>query len=145
MRERIARAVATLFVTALLALSVVFARAQDPERASPAVAPSPAEGAQPPRPESPDTARGRLVYEERGCARCHSVLGVGSTRNPLDGVGSRRTPAELLAWTVGDEALADSLSPSAWRAKQAHREIAPEDLEALVAWLSGLVEGRPAP
>jgi mono/diheme cytochrome c family protein len=135
MRERIARAVATLFVTVLLALSVVFARAQDPEGAS----------AQLPHPDSPDTARGRLVYEERGCARCHSVLGVGSTQNPLDGVGSRRAPAELLAWTVGDEILADSLSPSTWRAKQAHREIAPEDLEALVAWLSGLVEGRPAP
>jgi hypothetical protein len=66
------------------------------------------------------------------------VAGEGNSRNPLDGVGGRRTPEELRAWTVGAEALADSLPPSAYRAKQAFQRIPETELRQLVAYLSSL-------
>lgn len=43
-----------------------------------------------------DPARGRLVYEEAGCARCHTVRGLGTGRGPdLTAVGARRGPEYL--------------------------------------------------
>jgi cytochrome c553 len=163
MRERIAVGVAVLAVALLLVLSGVFARIQNPPVADlpdsppagvgtqPAVEAPPRTGVQPgieaaeeaaPPPAAQvalaDSLRGRALYDSAGCARCHSVAGVGSPRYPLDGVGARRPPAQLRAWTVGAEALADSLPPATWRAKQAFQAMRPENLDALVAYLGSL-------
>jgi hypothetical protein len=88
--------------------------------------------------QTPDSLRGRVVFDSLGCARCHSVAGVGSPRYPLDGVGARRNAAQLRAWTQGADALADSLPPSALRTKQSFQALKPEDLNALVAFLRSL-------
>ena len=67
------------------------------------LAPSGAEGAE----HLPgDLARGRAVYEEAGCARCHTVRGSGTARGPdLTGVGGRRGP-EYLRQAILDPAAA---------------------------------------
>jgi mono/diheme cytochrome c family protein len=133
-RERISITVSALAVVLLVALAVVFARSQNPPPAQTMPAPEAAA----------DSARGRAVFLANNCARCHAVAGEGNERNPLDGVGSRRTAARLRAWTVGAAALADSLPPSAYRAKQAFQQIPPADLDALVVYLSSLKQpGRP--
>lgn len=38
---------------------------------------------------------GKELYEKYNCSACHSVAGVGNNSFPLDGIGSRRTEAEL--------------------------------------------------
>jgi mono/diheme cytochrome c family protein len=147
MRERFAMGVSLLAVVTLIGLAVWFARAQNPsipvaDVALPDAVDTPAlpEGA--PSAPAADSVRGHAVYLARGCAGCHSVAGEGNPRNPLDGVGARRTAAELRDWTVGAEVLADSLPPSAFRAKQAFQRIEPEDLAALIQYLVSLELGR---
>jgi cytochrome c5 len=144
MRERLAMGVAVFTVAVLVTLAVVFTRAQNPTVAAALDDPS--------RPETPDassassaetepdTLRGRAVYESTGCQRCHSIAGIGNPRVPLDDVGSRRTPEQLRAWTLGADALADSLPPSAMRAKRAYRELAETDIRDLVFYLRTLRE-----
>jgi mono/diheme cytochrome c family protein len=166
MREKIAVAVSVLAAVALVTLSAVFARSQNPpqraggdEAGAPASPPAAEPGrvptgggarpgepsaAEAPPPDAPaqsaaaDSARGFAVFSAQGCARCHSVAGEGNARNPLDGVGARRTPEQLRAWTIGAEVLADSLPPSAYRAKQAFQGIPEAELSHLVAYLSSL-------
>ncbi len=143
MRERIARVISALAVTTLLILSALFARAQNPLPATVPVpvpaaplAPAPA-----PAPQ-PDSLRGKLVYDQNGCARCHSVAGVGNRRSVLDGVGARRDTASIRAWTIGSEMLADSISPATLRSKQGFQRLPENDLKALIAFLASLKEER---
>ena len=143
MREWIARTVSALAVGAVMILSVVFAHGQNPDDSArrpapdPVTVPGPA-GALAIESQAADSARGHAVFLAQGCTQCHSVAGAGSPRAPLDGVGARRTGAELRAWTTGAEALADSLSPATLRAKQAFATLPPADLDALVAFLASL-------
>jgi cytochrome c5 len=140
MRERIAIGISVLVVVLLVALSTVFAATQNPEeRRLPVVAPR---ADAPAAPEAADSARGRQVFQAHGCERCHSVAGVGSPRYPLDGIGGRRERDELYAWTVADEAVLDSLSPSAARAKRRYVEMPQEEMEALLDYMSTLMAQR---
>ncbi len=146
MRERIARVISALAVTTLLILSALFARAQNPAEPVPATVPVPAAPLAPapapaPAPQ-PDSLRGKLVYDQNGCARCHSVAGVGNRRSVLDGVGARRDTASIRAWTIGSEMLADSISPATLRSKQGFQRLPENDLKALIAFLASLKEER---
>ncbi|MFN7923062.1 MAG: c-type cytochrome [Bryobacteraceae bacterium] len=43
-----------------------------------------------------DGARGEAVYRKSGCARCHTIAGLGGAFGPdLSGIGARRSPAHL--------------------------------------------------
>ena len=147
MRERIAIGISVLVIGLLATLALAFARSQN--RAAPgdvaqrasvleATAPAPAPTPREADGETADSARGRVVFREQTCERCHSVAGVGSPRYALDGVGSRRTPAELRAWTIAASAVADSLSPSAARAKRGYAELPAVDMNALLRYLASL-------
>jgi mono/diheme cytochrome c family protein len=140
MREWIARAVSVFAVGTLVLLASVFARGQNRDRAPEGAAPTGSISA-PPAPAA-DSTRGHAVFLAQGCARCHSVAGAGSPRAPLDGVGARRTAAELRAWSTGAEVLTDSLAPGILRAKQAYARLPAEDLDALVAFLASLKRPR---
>ena len=137
MRERLAIGISILAVAVLLSMSALFARAQNP--AAPVSEPE-TEAATAPAAQEPDTLRGRIVYEQNSCARCHSIAGVGSPRYPLDGVGARRDTASLRAWTIGSPEVADSLSPASLRTKQGFATIPARDLGALVDFLARLRE-----
>lgn len=139
MRERLAKVVAVLTVSGLIGLSVLFAQVQNPPPA-----PGPAaddthafqkESGQ----ESPpvDTVRARALFTELGCGACHAVGGMGNPRNPLDGIGIRRTPVSIRAWTIGEESVADSLSAAVLRVKSTYVDVPESDLELLVKWLAG--------
>jgi mono/diheme cytochrome c family protein len=80
--------------------------------------------------------RGLAVYDANGCARCHSLRGMGSPRAPLDGVGSRLAPAQIEAWIVGDPGVAGSLPASVRAAKSSYRDMPEADRAMLVAWLA---------
>lgn len=139
MRERLARSVAVLTVTSLIGLSVLFAEAQNPRATEPIAdetRPFQESGGH----EAPpvDTVRARALFTELGCGACHAVGDMGNPRNPLDGIGSRRTPASIRAWTIGEGAVADSLSPAALRVKRSYVDVPESDLELLASWLAGL-------
>ena len=144
MREKLARAVAIFVVCTLLALSVVLAQARNPprtsERAGDETLPL---QVRPPQDATPvDTVRARALFDELGCSGCHAVGGAGNPRNPLDGIGGRRTPASIRSWTIGEGAIADSLSGPVLRVKGTFADVREADLELLVAWLAGLKDGH---
>jgi len=90
---------------------------------------------------APDPAlvtRGRAVFEEQACARCHAVQGRGNPRLPLDGVGARRTESELPDWVTGTGAAREELGRNTARVKGAFAQLPRQELDALVAYLSSL-------
>lgn len=137
MRERLARWVALLTVLVTVSLSLRFAWVHNERpferedlRDSGGVAVSaPIEGGEHP---------GRAVFDRYRCANCHSVADEGNPRYPLDGVGARRTRAELHAWVVGAATLETALPSSAYRRKQQYQAMPDDELDALLAYLQSL-------
>lgn len=82
-------------------------------------------------------ARGRQVFRSEGCAGCHGAEGVGRSRLPLDGVGSRLSADILRAWVVDPRSVDPSVR------KPAYDDLSEEDVDALVAYMQGLTEGNP--
>jgi mono/diheme cytochrome c family protein len=76
--------------------------------------------------------RGKQVYSEQKCQACHSIAGVGNKRNPLDGVGSRRTEEEIRKWIVAPREMNPRVS------KRAYDKLPKADLDALVAYMKAL-------
>jgi len=68
---------------------------------------------------------GKQLFEKYGCSACHSVAGQGNTSFALDGIGSRRTGAEL------KQLISVPPSGSAMPATTASSD----ELNALVAYL----------
>jgi mono/diheme cytochrome c family protein len=152
MRERIAIGITLLTLTLLVVLATVFATsqnrpgptAQGAATLMPASQPAVMEGgdagpASQIAQQAADSVRGRAVYEKATCQRCHSIEGVGNRRYPLDGVGARRTRAQLRDWTIGAGAVVDSLSPSAARAKRQYAELPKAEMDALLHFMARLI------
>lgn len=142
MRERIARWYALGIGVFVVGLAALFAERQN---AGPVPDATPATTEAAPVVPAPDVPtdpaevrRGRTVFEEHGCLRCHRVAGEGSPRSPLDGVGARLTPEEIHSFIVADDAVRGSLSPSVARAKTDFADMPEEDLGALVTYLTTL-------
>lgn len=76
--------------------------------------------------------RGRQVYTQRRCQACYSIAGVGNTRYPLDGVGSRLTAEEIRKWIVAPREMNPTVR------KKAYDKLPAVDLDALVAYLQSL-------
>jgi cbb3-type cytochrome oxidase cytochrome c subunit len=140
MREIFARMVCLLTVSVVVALAHVFAAWHNPHDNPPTLA-AVAPMASAPAPSAPEI-QGRKVYDEQGCASCHAIAGEGNPRHPLDGVGSRRSVAELREWITGSGLAAEDLAPSVVRRKQRYRELAPTEMDALVAYLGSLKSER---
>jgi mono/diheme cytochrome c family protein len=134
MRERWARALAMATGVMVLLLSAAFAAVMNAPAEDPATAPAAVVS----EPDPQQLAKGRAVFDENHCARCHSVAGKGSPRSPLDGVGSRLSRAELHIWVTGAESVREELSPRAITAKQRYAELADEPMAALLDYLSSL-------
>jgi mono/diheme cytochrome c family protein len=149
MRERIAQGILLLTLCLLTALSYVFAKLHNPEisgEAEPVPVATPA-GTFPVKQLPPGVhpatvqqtlAGGRAIYARERCATCHSIAGAGNPRAPLDGVGDRRGPDELKAWTTGSGRAAELLPAGIIRRKERYRAMAEEDLEAMMVYLSSL-------
>ncbi len=89
-----------------------------------------------PTPTDPKLAKGKAVFDESGCATCHSVGGIGGQIGPsLDAVGNKLT-AETMKEILRDPKL---LNPNTVMPPFEGSE---EDLEALVAYLQSLKQGR---
>jgi len=139
MRETLAKTFAALLTTLVVLLSAFFADRRNTIDTDMEVEQPPAVRTAPLSAfDAAAASRGRAVYEEQACSRCHSVEGRGNPRAPLDGVGTRRTPAELADWITGRGPAASALTRSAQRAKASFRSLPETDLDALVSYLGSL-------
>ena len=142
MREKWARRIAFFTGQIVLLLAIAFALIQNPIETPDTIE---SRGQVPPpkllEPVVLDPQRieaGQEVYKQQICARCHAIAGEGNLRNPLDGVGARRTAEELRDWIIGVDALQGMLPERAFKLKQAHRELSGDDLGALIIYMQSL-------
>lgn len=145
MREQWARNIALLTGVLVLLLAMKFALIQNPSKPPPSTVGETAGRPAPPAAwPKPDVEKqvlipaGRRVFAAQGCARCHSIAGEGNPRSPLDWVGERLTAEAIRQWILAPAELKDQLSARAFQAKQTYRNLPPEDLDALVAYLQNL-------
>jgi len=143
MREQWARRIVIITGLLVLLLAIAFAVIQNPKEVPDTTASSEQALPPPERPESnildPERIEaGRQIYTQQTCARCHSITGEGNPRNPLDGVGARRSAEELRNWITGAHALQGVLPESAFKLKQAYGKLPDGELDALVAYMQSL-------
>jgi len=81
---------------------------------------------------------GRQVYQQLGCKRCHSIRGEGNPRNPLDGVGIKRTDEELHDWITGTDAIQGLVSGGVLKLKNENKVMPAQELDALLIYLKSL-------
>jgi len=135
MREMLAKVLAMVTALVVTVLAAAFSLAQNGwdgrrDAAAPvrqAAAPGPIEA-------------GKLAYQRHGCARCHAIAGQGNPRSPLDGVGARRSAAEIRDWTVAAPGVSPRLAPGIAALKRRYADLPEAELAALVAYLESLRE-----
>jgi len=83
--------------------------------------------------------KGMQVFVAQKCTMCHFVAGKGNKKGPLDEIGSKLTAAQIKAWITDPVGTAAKTTPAPTR-KPAMKKtaLAPADVDALVALLSGL-------
>jgi mono/diheme cytochrome c family protein len=83
--------------------------------------------------------KGKAVFADQKCAMCHSIDGKGNAKGPLDGIGSKLTPAEIRQWITEPAAMAAKAKADRKPAMPAkYASLPKDDLDALVAYLSSL-------
>ena len=130
MREKWARRIVFLTALIVIVLAFVFARIQNPAKLT--------ELKQPAVIDSKRIETGRQIYQQQSCGFCHSIAGQGNPRNPLDGVGKKRTVSELRNFITGADTLQGLLTTSIRKRKQRYTELSAEDLDALVIYMQSL-------
>jgi len=142
MREQWARRIALLTTQLVLLMAVIFAVMQNPiESSGDRENRKQAAMVEPLQPVilSPQyIAIGQQIYQQLTCARCHSIADEGSPRNPLDGVGARRSAEQLRDWITGADALQGIMPDRALRMKQPYKALSDEELDALVSYMQSL-------
>jgi mono/diheme cytochrome c family protein len=127
MRILLARSAAAITALLIVVMAVFHARMRSVPRDPEQDAPNEVVAA----PEVPLHSRGRAVYLEQRCGRCHSIRGEGDGPHPLDGVGRRLDERGIRLWITAP----DRMKPGV--AKRPYL-LPPDDLDALVAYLMSL-------
>jgi mono/diheme cytochrome c family protein len=82
--------------------------------------------------------RGKAVYAEQKCSLCHAIEGKGNKQNPLDGVGSKLSAADIRKWITSPKEMEATLPTKPKMSMKAYPNLKPEDLDALVAYVESL-------
>ena len=86
-----------------------------------------------------DVKKGEQVYAAQKCSICHSIAGKGSKTNPLDGVGTKLSAADIRAWIVSPvEAAAKAKSTKKPPMPAKYGSLPAADLDGLVAYMQSL-------
>ena len=134
MREKWARRIVLLTAIIVLLLAFVFARIQNPDKEQV----SSSERKPPVVLDTKVIEKGRQIYAQQGCGFCHSIDGQGNPRNPLDGVGNKRTASELRNFIIGADTLQGLLPTGIINMKQKYKELSADELDALVIYMQSL-------
>ena len=86
-----------------------------------------------------DVKRGQEVYGAQKCQVCHSIAGTGSKANPLDGVGTKLSAAEIREWIVNPTEMTAKMKSTKKPPMPArYAKLPPADIDALVAYMASL-------
>lgn len=121
MRENLARLIVLITGILVVILSMVFARIQNPEKSSIM--------------ETKQVTQGQHLFQQQGCARCHSIKGEGNQRNPLDSIAKKYTDKELRDWITGAQTLEGQMNQDIMKVKSKYQKLTKEELDALVRYL----------
>jgi mono/diheme cytochrome c family protein len=81
-------------------------------------------------------AKGATVFAAQKCTLCHSIDGKGSAKGPLDGVGLKLKTDEIRQWILTPVEMAAKASATRKPVMKAYPNLAKDDLDSLVAFLS---------
>ena len=82
-------------------------------------------------------ARGEAVYAEQKCSTCHSIGDKGNKKGPLDGIGAKRSEADLRAWITDAKGMTAKTKATRKPEMRAYT-LAKDDVDALVAYMQTL-------
>ena len=83
--------------------------------------------------------KGQGVYTAQKCATCHSIAGKGKKQNPLDGVGTKLSAAEIKEWIVDPVTMtAKAKSTKKPPMVKKYSTLPAADIDALVAYMQSL-------
>ena len=82
--------------------------------------------------------RGMKVYADQKCATCHSIAGKGNAKGALDDVGSRLTADMIRAWMLNPAEMTKKTNAERKPPMRAYPNLAKEDLDAIVAYMTSL-------
>jgi mono/diheme cytochrome c family protein len=83
-------------------------------------------------------ATGEEVYAAQKCAVCHSVGDKGNKKYPLDGVGSRLSETDIRDWLLNPDTQQAKKRGRPLMRMPSYRNVPPEEIDALVAYLKSL-------
>ena len=82
-------------------------------------------------------AEGKKAYVTYDCKKCHRIGNEGSKTSPLDGVATKLSAAEMRTWLVNPDEMTAKLKKKP-KVKMKKQDIKPNEVEALLAYLSTL-------
>ena len=83
--------------------------------------------------------KGQEVYAAQKCSICHSIAGKGSKTNPLDGVGTKLSAADIRAWITDPMAMtAKTKSTKKPPMPAKYGKLPAAEIDALVAYMQSL-------
>ena len=86
-----------------------------------------------------DAEKGKAVYAAQKCSVCHMVAGAGNKNNPLDGVGSKLSAADIRAWIVTPTQMtAKTKSTKKPPMPDRYSKLPAADIDSLVAYMASL-------
>ena len=80
--------------------------------------------------------KGAALFTAQKCTLCHSLDGKGSTKGPLDGIGSKLKPEEIRQWLVSPVEMAAKANATRKPVMKSFATLPKEDLDALVAFIA---------
>lgn len=82
--------------------------------------------------------RGEKVFAAQKCSMCHSVVGKGNKKGPLDDVGSRLAAEEIRRWIVNAPEMTAKTGAQRKPAMKVFGSLPASDIDDLVAYLQTL-------
>ena len=121
MREKLARLIVLITGILVVMLSMMFAVIQNSDKSSIV--------------DTRQVTQGELLFQQQGCARCHSFKGEGSLHNPLNGVTKKYSDKELLDWITGAQTLEGKMNPGIMKVKSKYQKLSEEERDVLIRYL----------
>ena len=82
-------------------------------------------------------AKGEQLFADQKCTLCHSVGDKGNKKDPLDGVTSKLSPAEIREWITDSKGMTSKTKATRKPEMKAY-SLPKDDVDALVAYLTTL-------
>jgi mono/diheme cytochrome c family protein len=86
----------------------------------------------------PKVDKGMKLFTDQKCTLCHSIADKGNKKGPLDGAGSKLSPAEIKAWLVDPKGMTEKTKAARKPAMKSFATLPAEDVDALVAYVATL-------